>query len=206
MSCHLTNLFEWVGGWVGSSHISPYPSYIRCCCVEFEAPYPLQSQRSQGLTFVTGPSIVQLLYSKQTNVDRESMCMYLKQAFWKTRGEREEKKRKCVAELLNRLDTRYRSSTTPHTQHLRSVPLLALGNQGDDHSMDQTCMLISVFRPKILIWVNVPVEIVEEGQQIEPELDETLLLVSRQRPENFCCIVHVVFIADSVGMKYSHRR
>ena len=55
-----------------------------------------------------------------------------------------------------------------------------------------------------LIWVNAPVEIVEERQQIEPELDETLLLVSGQGPEDFCCVVHVVFIADPVGTERSH--
>lgn len=55
-----------------------------------------------------------------------------------------------------------------------------------------------------LVWANAPVEIVEEGQQIESELDETLLLVSRQRPENFRCVIHVVLIADPVGVKRSH--
>lgn len=57
---------------------------------------------------------------------------------------------------------------------------------------------------QILIRVNVPVEIVEERQQVEPELDETLLLVPGQRPEDFRCVIHVVFIADPVGMKRSH--
>lgn len=52
--------------------------------------------------------------------------------------------------------------------------------------------------------MNAPVEIVEEGQQIESELDEAFLLVPRQRPENFCCIVHVIFITDSAGMKCGH--
>jgi len=52
-------------------------------------------------------------------------------------------------------------------------------------------------------WGNAPVEIVEEGQQIEPKFYETLLLVPGQRPENFCCIVHVVFIADPVRMRCS---
>ena len=66
-------------------------------------------------------------------------------------------------------------------------------------------MLVSAFHPTSPIQVNAPVEIVKEGQQIETELDETLLLVPRQRPENFRCIVHVVFVADSVMVKRNHR-
>ena len=58
---------------------------------------------------------------------------------------------------------------------------------------------VSVFHPRTTAWMNVPVEIVEEGQQVESKLDETFLLVSRQRPENFRCVVHVVFITDPVG-------
>jgi hypothetical protein len=65
-------------------------------------------------------------------------------------------------------------------------------------------VLVSAFHPVSPIQVNAPVEIVEEGQQIETELDETLLLVPRQRPENFRCIVHVVFVADSVVGKRDH--
>jgi len=63
---------------------------------------------------------------------------------------------------------------------------------------------VSVFHSRTPIQVNAPVEIVEEGQQIEAELDETLLLVPRQRPENFCRVIHVVFVADPAGMKHSH--
>ena len=61
---------------------------------------------------------------------------------------------------------------------------------------------VSALHPRTL--ADVPVEIVEEAQQIEPELDETLLFVPRQCPENFCCIVHVVFIPNPVEMKRSH--
>jgi hypothetical protein len=52
--------------------------------------------------------------------------------------------------------------------------------------------------------LDVPVEVVEEGEQIETELYETLFLVPRQRPENFRRIVHVVFIPDPVDSKRSH--
>ena len=38
MPCHLANLFEWVGGWVGSSYITHwYPSYMRSSHLKFKA-------------------------------------------------------------------------------------------------------------------------------------------------------------------------
>ena len=102
--------------------------------------------------------------------------------------------------LLNHLDTRHGSSTVLHPTPT-SAPLLTLRNQGDDHSENHESYVSLRFHPHIRL--DVPVKIVEKGQQIETELDETLLLVPRQRPKNFRRIVHVVFIPDSVGMKRS---
>jgi hypothetical protein len=65
------------------------------------------------------------------------------------------------------------------------------------------CALVSAFHQTR---VDVPVEVVEEGQQIETELYETFLFMPGQRPENFCRIVHVVFIPDPVGVNRSHTR
>lgn len=43
---------------------------------------------------------------------------------------------------------------------------------------------------------HAPVEVVEEAKQVEPELDEALLLVVRQRTEDLCRVVHMVLITD----------
>lgn len=39
-----------------------------------------------------------------------------------------------------------------------------------------------------------PVKVVEERQQVEPELEEALRLVPRKRAEDLRCIVHVVLV------------
>lgn len=41
---------------------------------------------------------------------------------------------------------------------------------------------------------NAPVEIIEEREEVEPELEEALRLVPRQRTENLRRIVHVVLV------------
>ena len=42
---------------------------------------------------------------------------------------------------------------------------------------------------------HVPVKIVEEGEEVEAELEKALLLVPRQRAEDLRSVVHVVFVA-----------
>ena len=43
-----------------------------------------------------------------------------------------------------------------------------------------------------------PVEVVEERQEVEAEFHKALLLVSRQRAEDFGSVVHVVLVSYPV--------
>lgn len=43
---------------------------------------------------------------------------------------------------------------------------------------------------------HLPVEVVEEGDEVEAELDKALLLVARERAEDLCRVVHVVLLHD----------
>ena len=51
-----------------------------------------------------------------------------------------------------------------------------------------------------------PVEVVEEAEQVEPELDEALFLVVRQRTEDLCRVVHVILIPDPTCAAVSRSR
>lgn len=51
---------------------------------------------------------------------------------------------------------------------------------------------------------NHAVQVVEEADEVEAELDERLLLVRRQRAEDFCRVIHVVFGHDPAhGRQFS---
>lgn len=50
---------------------------------------------------------------------------------------------------------------------------------------------------------NLPVKVVEEADEVKTKFDETLLLVTRERTENLCRIVHVVLGQDPVGKKWT---
>ena len=111
--CHLTNLFGWVGGWVGSPHITPYPSYVHCC-IKHEGRLFSVVARIPGIIICHKGYQLSNSFTVNRQMLIERVCMYLKQAFWKAHEETEEKEPRRVAALLNRLDIRYRSSTTPH--------------------------------------------------------------------------------------------
>lgn len=51
--------------------------------------------------------------------------------------------------------------------------------------------------------IYAPVKIVEEGNEVETELDETLLFVTRKSSEDFCCVVHVVLAHNPVNELFS---
>jgi len=109
--CHLTNSFGWMGGRVGGSHISSCLSCIHCC-FKFEAHFTVVTRNTRisvGRKYNRPTRLAALV---EADKDRSRVYMYLKQAFWKTHGER--RKQKCIAALLNRLDARHWSSTTPH--------------------------------------------------------------------------------------------
>lgn len=109
----ISNSFEWMRGRVGGSYISSYRNYTRPCCVKCKAPF---FTVVAGITeIIVGHDRRQLsrpLYSNQTNVHRETRYTGSKGSG--KHMEREERKLKCIAALLNRLDTRHWSSTTPH--------------------------------------------------------------------------------------------
>jgi hypothetical protein len=42
---------------------------------------------------------------------------------------------------------------------------------------------------------HIPVEIIKEREQVKPELNEALFLVSGEGAKDLCCIVHVVFVS-----------
>lgn len=46
---------------------------------------------------------------------------------------------------------------------------------------------------------NAPVEIVEERQEIKPELEETLRFVTRQCSKDLCRIIHMILVSDPVN-------
>ncbi len=54
---------------------------------------------------------------------------------------------------------------------------------------------------KITVVADIPVKIVKEAEQIEPELDEALLLVLSQRTEDLCRVKHVLSIHDPFNGK-----
>jgi hypothetical protein len=72
--------------------------------------------------------------------------------------------------------------------------LLALRDESNDHSTN-------LFSQDIISSERIyePVEVVKEGKQIEAKLDEAFLLVVRKCTENFCGIIHMVFVAYPVS-------
>lgn len=60
--------------------------------------------------------------------------------------------------------------------------------------------------------VDAPVEIIEEGNEVETKLDEALLFVTRKSSEDFCSVVHVVLAHNpmsylvSISCFCSHKR
>jgi 2-C-methyl-D-erythritol 4-phosphate cytidylyltransferase len=53
---------------------------------------------------------------------------------------------------------------------------------------------------------HAPVQVVEEGEQVEAELHEALLLVPAQRPEDLRGVEHVVLVHDSAGTRQRTER
>ena len=46
---------------------------------------------------------------------------------------------------------------------------------------------------------HVPVKIVEEGEEVEAELEEALLFMSPERAEDLCRVVHVPVVSYSAA-------
>ena len=72
---------------------------------------------------------------------------------------------------------------------LWSEAVLRTRNQREDH-------------PKGLATrANIPVEVVEERQEVEAEFQEALLFVAHERPEDFGCVEQVVIVDDSARVR-----
>ena len=48
---------------------------------------------------------------------------------------------------------------------------------------------------------NVPVEVVEERQEVETQFQEALFFVTHERPEDFGCVEQVVIVDDPVRVR-----
>lgn len=73
---------------------------------------------------------------------------------------------------------------------MKQIPLFALRNKGNNHPESRV-----VRRPRRGERDHVPVEIIEEREQVEAELDEAFFFMPGERAEYLRCIVHVVFVS-----------
>ena len=70
-----------------------------------------------------------------------------------------------------------------------AIPLFALGNKSNNHPESRV-----VRRPR-RGRDHVPVEIIEERQQVKAELNETFFFMPGECAEYLRCIVHVVLVS-----------
>lgn len=73
---------------------------------------------------------------------------------------------------------------------MKQILLFALRNKSNNHSESRI-----VRRPRRGERDHIPVEIIEEREQVKAKLDEAFFFMPGERAEDLRCIVHVVLVS-----------